>query len=218
MLKLVAIAVVLAVTAAACVEATDDDLAVEETTTATSQVDREPDTGDVSVTETTTIVFELDDQTYTVTRPVGCDAEPGSPTDLDAEPAQWLAFGDYKRWSDAEGCPVRVDVISNINGAAHCELQDAEFISIGRPLGAPVTSLSPATANRYVWNANGVIPGLPPGETVPTSALPDTGFDTGYIQGESELWLDAADESVLFVVDGDTTRVFVRDFEAGICA
>ncbi len=192
--------VVLAVTAAACTRPTGGD------------------TGDVSVTETTTIVFELDDQTYTVSRPVGCDAASEAPTDLDSEPAQWLAFGEYMRWFDAESCPVRVDVISHINGAEHCDVQDAEFITIGRPLGAAVKVLSPETANRYVWNADGVIGGLPSGETIAAADLPPTAADTGYVQGDKHLWLDEADESVLYVVANDTVQVFVRDFEAGLCA
>jgi hypothetical protein len=199
MLRVMVLTIVLAVTAAACTRAADGEA------------------GDVSVTETTTIVFDLDDQTYTVTRPVGCDAEPGSPTDLDSEPAQWLAFGEYKRWFDTAGCPVRIDVISHINGATHCDLQEAEFITIGRPLGSGVEYLSPEVANRYVWNEDGVIPGLLPGETMATSDLPETATDTGYVQGDSRLWLDESDESVLFIVDGDTARVFIRDFEAGVC-
>ncbi|NHZ71424.1 MAG: hypothetical protein GWP18_07255 [Proteobacteria bacterium] len=173
---------------------------------------------DVSVTETTTIVFDLDDQTDTVTRPVGCDAEPDSPTDLNSEPAQWLAFGEYKRWLDAEGCPVRIDVISNINGAPHCELQDAEFITIGRPLGTSIISLPPNTMNRYVWNANGVIPGMAPGETIDLADLPATALDTGYVQGQDHLWIDEGTESKLYVVNGDTARVLIMDLEAGICA
>jgi len=220
MLRVIVLTIVLAVSAAACAQTTGGDAGDRSVTESTTVVDtdRGADAGDVLVTETTTIVFDLDDQAYTVTRPVGCDAEPGSPTDLDSEPAQWLAFGEYKRWSDAQGCPVRIDVISHINGAAHCDLQDAEFITVGRPLGEAVTALSPTTANRYVWNAHGVIPGLPPGETMTTSDLPETSADTRYVQGDTQLWLDESDESVLFIVEGDMAKVFVRDFEAGICA
>ncbi len=196
MLRVMMLTVVLAMVAAACTQTT----------------------GDASATETTTIVFDLDDQTYTVTRPVGCDAEAGSPTDLESEPEQWLAFGEYKRWFDAEGCPVRIDVISNIDGAAHCDLEDAEFITIGRPLGTSIISLPPNTMNRYVWNANGVIPGMPSGETIELSELPTTALDTGYVQGQEHLWLDDASESVIYVVNGDAARILVVDFEAGICA
>lgn len=197
MLRVTMLTVVLAVTATACTQAIDD----------------------ASVTETTTIVFDADDETLTVSRPVGCDAEPGSPTDLDSEPAQWLAFGDYKRWFDAEGCPVRIDVISNINGAEHCDLEDAEFITIGRPLGRSIISLPPETMNRYVWNADGVIEGMPPGETIEISELPASAIDTGYVQGDRQLWIDGESESVIYVVeDGGRALVFVMDPEAGICA
>ncbi len=197
MLRVMMLAVVLAVVATACTQTT----------------------GDTSATETTTIVFDLDDQTYTVTRPVGCDAEPGSPSDLDSEPEQWLAFGEYKRWFDAAGCPVRIDVISNINGAAHCDLEDAEFITIGRPLGRSIIALPPNTMNRYVWNANGVIQAIPSGEIIEVSDLPATAIDTGYVQGNRQLWIDDESDSVLYVVeDGGRALVLVLDFEAGLCS
>jgi len=194
-----ALAAVLVLVVAACVQPTSDGAVGS------------------SVTETTTIVLVVDDQTITVTRPVGCVSEPGAPTDLDSEPSQWLAFGEYKRWSDSEGCPVRVDVVAHINGAEHCDVQDAEFITIGRPLGVGVEYLSPETANRYVWNAGGVVRGLPPAKTVSSSDLPASAVDTGYVREADRLWLDEADASVLYVVAGETARVFVRDFEAGVC-
>ena len=197
MLRVVMLTVVLAVTAAACAQTN----------------------GDGSATDTTTIVFDVDDQTYTVTRPVGCDAEPDSPTDRNSEPQQWLAFGEYKRWLDAEGCPVRIDVISNINGAEHCDLEDAEFVTIGRPLGRSIISLPPETMNRYVWNADGVIQGMPPGEIIELSDLPTTAIDTGYVQGNRQLWIDDESDSVVYVVeDGERALVFVLDFEAGLCS
>lgn len=171
-----------------------------------------------SVTQTTEITVDFEEEgTFTVTRPVGCDAQSGTPIDLNSEPARWLAFGDYLRWFDGDGCPVRVDVISYILGAEHCGWRQAEFITIGKPLGAPVESLSSDRANRYVWNAGGVIDGMAPGESMTRPDLPTSAFPTGYSRGARQLWLDDADESVLYVLQDDTVQVWARDFEAGIC-
>ena len=177
-----------------------------------------PDTASgVSVTQMTQITVELEEGTLTVTRPVGCNAESGAPIDLNSEPADRLAFVDYLRWFDADGCPVRVDVISHVLGAEHCGWRQAQFIIIGKPLGAPVESLSLDRPNRYVWNAGGVIDSIPPGESGTRSDLPVSAFPTGYSQGTKQLWLDGANESVLYVLQGDTVQVWTRDFEAGRC-
>lgn len=154
-----------------------------------------------------------------ILRPKGCEAESGSPTDLDAEPAHWLRSGNRLRWTDAKGCPVRVDVISHIRGAEHCGWEEAQFITIGRPLGSSVAGgLSPETANRYVWDPSGILPGGPFGTVVSRADLPSTTHDTGFRQDGAELWLDEADESVLHRVTGNQAQIWVRDFEVGICA
>jgi len=169
------------------------------------------------VTATTTFTITGDEGAITVSRPVGCTADPGSPTDLSSEPGEWLAFGTYMRWYDGE-CPVRVDVISHINGAEHCGWERAEFLTMATTLGEPVTTMSEQTTNRYVWNAGGVIPQLESGSTIPVDELPATATETGYSQGNSELWIDTATPSVVYVVDGSDARVFVRDLEGGLCA
>lgn len=94
-------------------------------------------------------------------KPIGCESQPGSPTDLASEPAGWLAFGRYLRWTDRDGCLVRVDVISHIRGVEHCEFQSAEFITIGSQIGDSISdgqgrSLN-TNNNRYVWDPEGVL-------------------------------------------------------------
>lgn len=51
-----------------------------------------------------------------IERPAGCASAPGSATDLQSEPVSWLGGGNEHRWADAEGCPVRVDVIGQYPG------------------------------------------------------------------------------------------------------
>ncbi|MEE9206386.1 MAG: hypothetical protein V3U50_05325 [Acidimicrobiia bacterium] len=170
---------------------------------------------------TTTITIDLRELgTYEVTRADGCDAEPGSPTDLESEPAEWLLFGDYERWFDSEGCPVRLDVIAHIHGSGHCDLEKAEFIT----LGVAITQLFDIyndgryIPTRYIWAPDGVIRGVASGEEIPRFAVPESAIDTRYRQGETELWVDPTDPTGIFLIRGEDVRVFQRNPTAGLCA
>ena len=148
--------------------------------------------------------------------PRECDAQPGSPIDLAAEPQDWLQFGTYLRWTDGDGCLVRIDVISHHHGAAHCGWQSMESITIGRPFGSSIAA-GASTANRYVWDPQGVLPDGPFGSELTLSDLPDTALDTGYRREGSELWLDEENEAVLYRVSGDTVEAFQLS-SSGLCA
>lgn len=147
-----------------------------------------------------------------------CEAEPGSPIDLTSEPKGWLQYGTYLRWTDSDDCLVRIDVISHHHGAAHCGWQRMQWITIGRPFGSSIAAGSSTdTANRYVWDPFGVLPDGPIGSELSLSDLPDTAFDTGYRRGESELWIDETDESVLYRIHGSTVELWQRS-SSGLCA
>ncbi|MGH8946884.1 MAG: hypothetical protein ACRDVL_12150 [Acidimicrobiia bacterium] len=114
---------------------------------------------------------------------------------------------------------MRIDVISHIRGAEHCNWQAAEFITIGNPLGASFASgLSPETTNRYVWDPTGVLPDGPYGDTLASAELPSSADDTGFRREATALWLNAGDESVLYRVRGEVVEIWLRDFEVGLCA
>lgn len=144
----------------------------------------------------------------TAAPPVTCGAEPGSPTDLTAEPKDWLLNGDYHRWADSDGCPVRIDVISQNAGPEHCGWESVTFLSIGDPLGASIATERPG--RRFAWDPDNVLVGDPAyaGATIATADLPATAADTGYRDGDSQLWLDDADPSVLYRVHGATADRF----------
>lgn len=148
--------------------------------------------------------------------PRECDAQPGSPIDLASEPQDWLQFGTYLRWTDSDGCLVRIDVISHHHGAAHCGWQSMESITIGRPFGSSIAAGS-SSANRYVWDPQGVLPDGPVGSWLNLSDMPDTALDTGYRREGSELWLDDENETVLYRVSGDTVEAFQLS-SSGLCA
>jgi hypothetical protein len=169
-----------------------------------------------TTTETTTFTVQFEDQgPFEVSRPVGCETTPGSPIDLDAEPAFWLAFSDFLRWFDEEGCAVRIDVISHQHLAEHCGWEEAEAMSVGVEFGEPFSNSE--HSRRYVWNRDGVVPDVKAGEVIPVDALPHSAEDTGYRQGDWELWIDPLDPTVLFVV-GDSVRVFALEPLGGLCS
>jgi hypothetical protein len=171
---------------------------------------------DSIATETTTLTVQFEDQgPFVVTRPLGCDAESGSAVDLESEPAFWLAFGDYMRWVDIDGCPVRIDVIAHHHLAEHCGWGAAESITVGQTLDEPFENSE--NSRRFVWNRDGVIPGFESGATIPRASLPDSARDTGYRQGQAELWVDDSDTSVLLIVN-DSVKVFRLGTSVGICA
>lgn len=130
--------------------------------------------------------------------------------------SSWLLYGDYLRWSDAGGCEVRVDVISQIMGPEHCGWESATFVTIGTPIGARhSTPEAPADGARtYIWDPEGVvadIDGTQRDVSVPVEELPGSVADTGFRDGGAELWLDSADPTVLFRVVGRVADRFVLD-------
>ncbi len=195
------------------------DLVAPSSTTAAESESPAPSREGLGATETVTSTVELEDGgSVDVVCLVGCRAATGGATDLEAEPALWLAHGTYHRWSEATGCPIRIDVISHIHGAEHCDWEETEFITIGDPLGASIgrERLS-ESARRFVWNEGGAIPTLAPARSILRSELPDGAYDTGFRNGEAELWLHEASDSVLYRVEGDEAQVWVLDPTAGLC-
>ncbi|MCP3987568.1 MAG: hypothetical protein GY926_21165 [bacterium] len=175
-------------------------------------------TSSTGVGPTRTTVIEIEGEgTVVVRQPRGCPSEEGSPTDLDSEPATWLAYGNYLRWTDAEGCLVRVDVISHIRGADHCEYQTAEYLTIGPRLGESITEddVLRVDANRFIWDPHGVIQGGPYGQII--EGLPPDGFDTGYRQNGDELWLTTGQPVGLYRVGLGMVQEWHPSLTLGIC-
>ncbi len=167
---------------------------------------------------TRTTVIEIEGEGSVVVRqPRGCPSEEGSPTDLDSEPATWLAFGDYLRWTDTEGCLVRVDVISHIRGANHCEYQAAEYITIGPRLGESIAvdGVLRVDAHRFIWDPQGVIQGGPYGRGI--DGLPPDAFDTGYRQDGDELWLTPGQPIGMYRVGRGDVQEWHPSSTLGIC-
>ena len=52
---------------------------------------------------------------------------------------------------------------------------------------------------------------------VTVTDLPPSATDSGYRQGDDELWIDSSNPEVIYRVSGDTADVFIRDDSLG-CA
>jgi len=156
----------------------------------------------------------------TVSIPFGseeCDSPSGSPTDLASQPDDWLDYGTYLRWTDSEGCLVRIDVISHHHGAEHCGWEQSQYITIGKPLGRSMQDNSEEETARYFWDPQGVLPGGPFGTEIERANLPGSAVDTGFRRNGHELWLDESDESVIYIVAGDTVQVW-EETNSAACA
>ena len=166
-----------------------------------------------------------------IDRPEGCAAVPGSATDLSAEPVGRLAHGDGPhRWTDTNGCPVRIDVIEQYAGPEHCGWQDATFLTVGDPIGTPFAG---ASSRRYFWDPKNVVrqgastsssspvaPGARPETrtTIPVAELPGSAEDTSFRDGNAQLWANGDDPYVVYRVIGDVAERWVSAEPWMVCA
>ena len=152
----------------------------------------------------------------TLATPHACQAREGSVTDVAHEP-DWRQYGDYTPWTTPDGCLLRIDVVADRPGPAHCGFEDARVIITGLPVGAPYSTLEDS-ANyvrdpQDVFNDPATADGFDPDADLPLSAV-----DTGYRQASAELWVVHADPSSIYLVDGDTVERWPRDPQPAGCA
>ena len=148
--------------------------------------------------------------------PVICAGREGSPIDVATEPG-WRAFADYRTWTTAEdGCVLRIDVIGDRPGPAHCRFDAARVIVTGRPVGARYTNSQDAT--EYVRDPDDV-----QGDAAtaagfdPDAKLPDDAVDTEFRQDGTELWVDPDDPSAIYLVGDDRVERWPRDPTPAVC-
>lgn len=144
-----------------------------------------------------------------------CDAPEGSVNDVATEP-DWRGSGEYFDWTTADGCLVRIDVIGDLPGPEHCGFESARVITTGVPVGERYTDASDdATYIRDPENVFG------DAETAaaydPDADLPPEAEDTGFRQGATELWVDRAEESAIYLVTGATVERWPLDPEPTGC-
>jgi len=147
-------------------------------------------------------------------REPGCEAGTGSALDLSQESLAQVLAGTYTRWRDPADCPVRLDVISDATGAAHCELDRARFLTIGTPVGSIP---DPETARSYIFDPDRTLASIGRGEWGSVGGLellPDSAIATGYrSEGGFELWIDEADAEYVWAVNDSTVQAWRQALE-----
>lgn len=144
-----------------------------------------------------------------------CTEPAGSWTDTSDEDPDWRTGQRSVDWTDEAGCAVRLDHVWHNFGDDHCDWEDVEHISFGLPVGSPYTGPEASPPGQdwepfFIFNTAGAVSGLPAGQEMAASDIPATAIDTGLrtVTGRSLLLAD--DESVLYDVQGDSARLFVR--------
>lgn len=127
-----------------------------------------------------------------------CTGSADSRLDVATEPRLWRLAGDYEEWTSRDGCLVRIDVLAERTGAAHCGHQEARVIITGTPFGARQTS--PQDARLYIRDPKGSYrdPELTRG-FAPQAALPREAIDSGFRRGDLELWHTPEDPSAIYL-------------------
>jgi hypothetical protein len=144
--------------------------------------------------------------------PIAC----GAATDVASEP-DWRQYADYRRWTTADGCLVRIDVLADRPGPAHCGFEAARIIITGISIGARYTDESSSAT--WVRDPSNVL-----GDPATASAfdadakLPDGAVDTGFRQQGTELWVAPTDRSAIYLVTGASVERWPLDPDPAFCA
>jgi hypothetical protein len=134
--------------------------------------------------------------------PVATDCV-GADVDVATEPA-WRNPGN-REWTLGD-CLVRIDVIADEHAAEACGWQSVRVITTGDRLGARYAR--PGDGVTYVRDPRALV-GPVDGFAVVTE-LPSGVTDTGYRSRGTELWMDAADPSSIYLVDRDRIERWSR--------
>jgi hypothetical protein len=147
--------------------------------------------------------------------PHACTAEAGSVTDIAGEP-DWRRWADYRAWTTGDGCLVRIDVLADRPGPAHCGYESARVIITGKPVG---TRYGPSRyTDHYVRDPDNAF-----GDAATAAAfdadveLPEGAVDTVFRQGATELWVDPSDGAAIYLVSGESVERWPLDPEPTLC-
>lgn len=134
-------------------------------------------------------------------RPRDCVSGTGEVTDVAHEPA--LRSPLQRTWTIRNGCRLRIDVLTDRPGPAHCGWERTRVIVTGNPVGDRFTSASDDL--EYLRDPEGVLGPL--GRDFAAAAVvPERAVDTGFRSGTTELWVDPEDESRIWVRTGGTVE------------
>ena len=118
--------------------------------------------------------------------------------DVATEPRLWRAAADSEEWTSRSGCLVRIDVLAERSGAAHCGHAQARVIITGTPLGSRYTG--PHDARTYIRDPEGTYHDAQLTQRFTASTtLPREAVDSGFRRGALELWHTPNDPSALYL-------------------
>lgn len=115
------------------------------------------------------------------------------------------------------GCPVRIDVLADRPGPAHCGYQAARVIITGIPVGVRYTDDS--NAADYVRDPDNVFddPAIASAFD-PHAQLPPDAVDTGLRQEATQLWVDPINRSAIYLVTGSSVERWPLDPDPAVCS
>jgi hypothetical protein len=147
--------------------------------------------------------------------PHACEAKEGTVTDVAGEP-DWRRWADYRPWITADWCLVRIDVLADRPGPAHCGYESARVIISGKPVGTRYgghrDSAHYVRDPENVFGDSRTAAAFDPDSEVPAGAL-----DTGFRQGSIELWADPSDASSIYLVLEQSVERWPLDPEPTLC-
>jgi hypothetical protein len=147
---------------------------------------------------------------------VECDAPEGSVNDVATEP-DWRGFGEYREWTTEDGCLIRIDILGDRPGPEHCGFESARVIVTGIPVGTRYTDASDDA--EYIRDPENVFGDQDIADAFdPDAELPPGAEDTGFRSEGTELWVDPANDSVIYLVTGTTIESWPLDPEPTGCA
>jgi hypothetical protein len=131
-------------------------------------------------------------------------------SDLSRENLVTNLSGHDTRMFDTTGCPIRLDIVrmETFDSDHHC-WSNMGVIKIGTPVGE---STADTTPRLYVRDPDGLLydPKVRRRLDLDTG-LPAAARDTGYRQNEQSLWVDDADDSLVYVVvDPESVEAWPR--------
>jgi hypothetical protein len=141
--------------------------------------------------------------------------KPGSATDLSEEPGYSANY--LHRWTTAEGCPVRLDIIMTRRGPDACGGTKVADILMGWPLGS--SHQKPHPFRIFVRDPHNVFGDSQISRGFDEDAeLPGDAVDTGYRQDEAELWMRPHDDAFIYLVHEDKVEQWPHDETPPGCA
>jgi hypothetical protein len=149
--------------------------------------------------------------------PTICPARQGAVIDVASEP-DWRQYADYRSWVSADGrCLVRIDVLADRPGPEHCGFDAARVLVTGIPVGARYTT--PEDSAHYVRDPDNAFDDLVTARAFdPDAVLPADAADTGFREGDTQLWVDPSDGSAVYLVTGQTVERWPLDPDPAICS